>query len=101
MRDDFQPLVRELTARGVRFVLIGVAGANYFAPAAGAVFTTQDRDLFLPLDPENLMRAYRGTASLRRGSAGNCPPVGQPFTADVELLRSIAVADRWLRSWSV
>jgi hypothetical protein len=58
VRDDFQPLVRELTARGVRFVLIGVAGANYFAPAAGAVFTTQDRDLFLPLDPENLMRAW-------------------------------------------
>jgi hypothetical protein len=29
----------------VRFIVICVAGANYFASAAGAVFTTQDRDL--------------------------------------------------------
>jgi hypothetical protein len=30
-------------------VLIGVAGANYYAPAAAAAFVTQDRDLLLPL----------------------------------------------------
>lgn len=58
MPDEFQQLVRELITRNVRFVLIGVAGANYFAPAGGAIFTTQDRDLFLPPDPENLMRAW-------------------------------------------
>ena len=58
MRDEFPSFVSRLVERRVRFVLIGVAGANYFAPAAGAVFTTQDRDLFLPLDPGNLMRAW-------------------------------------------
>ena len=56
--DEFAALVRVLLERDVRFVVIGVWGANFFATAAGAVFTTQDRDLFLPPDPENLMRAW-------------------------------------------
>ncbi len=56
--DDFAALARVLVARDVRFVVIGVWGANFFASAAGAVFTTQDRDLFLPPDPDNLMRAW-------------------------------------------
>ena len=58
MRDEFQQFVGHLVSHDVRFVLIGVAGANYFAPGAGAVFATQDRDLFLPPDPDNLMRAW-------------------------------------------
>jgi hypothetical protein len=58
VRDEFQQFVRKLIAHNVRFVLIGVAGANYFAPGAGALFTTQDRDLFLPPDADNLMRAW-------------------------------------------
>jgi hypothetical protein len=56
--DDFRPVVRELAARNVRFVLIGVAGANYFAPGGAAIFVTQDRNLFLPPDADNLMRAW-------------------------------------------
>ena len=58
MRDEFQQFASHLVSHDVRFVLIGVAGANYFAPGAGAVFTTQDRDLFLPPDADNLMRAW-------------------------------------------
>ncbi len=56
--DEFAALVRVLREREVRFVVIGVWGANFFAHAAGAVFTTQDRDLFLPPDADNLMRAW-------------------------------------------
>ena len=56
--DEFRGLVHELGRNSVRFTVIGVAGANYFASAAGAVFTTQDRDLFLPPDSDNLMRAW-------------------------------------------
>ena len=56
--DDFAALVRVLLERDVRFVVIGVWGANFFASAAGLVFTTQDHDLFLPADAGNLMRAW-------------------------------------------
>jgi hypothetical protein len=51
-------LAAALHGRGVRFVLIGVAGANYYAPGAQAAFITRDHDLFLPLDPDNLVRAW-------------------------------------------
>lgn len=39
-------------------MLIGVAGANYYAHGGAAVFTTRDLDLFLPLDAENLGHSW-------------------------------------------
>lgn len=42
----------------VRYILIGVSGANLYAPAGQAMFTTEDFDLFLPLDRDNLLRAW-------------------------------------------
>lgn len=56
--DAFSPLGRAFRDRDVRYVLIGVAGANYYAMGGETVFTTEDRDVFLPLDPHNLMRAW-------------------------------------------
>ena len=58
MDDSFQRLVHELRSRAVRFVVIGVAGANYFATDPGTLFTTEDRDLFLPPDADNLERSW-------------------------------------------
>jgi hypothetical protein len=52
------PLVGSLTARGVRYLLIGVSGANLYAPGGQAVFVTKDLDLFLPPDPANLAQAW-------------------------------------------
>jgi hypothetical protein len=52
------PLGRRLTARSVRYVLIGVSGANLYGPAGQAVFTTDDFDLFVPLDPVNIVEAW-------------------------------------------
>lgn len=42
----------------MRYVLIGVSGANFYAPKAGGRFVTDDYDLFLPSDPENLVQAW-------------------------------------------
>jgi hypothetical protein len=56
---SFPEVVRALEREGVRFVLIGVAGANYYARSASTLFTTQDRDLFLPPDPANELGAWR------------------------------------------
>lgn len=54
----FLRLVQGLLQRRVRFVLIGVAGADYWARSGGTVLTTQDRDLFLPLDSNNLLATW-------------------------------------------
>lgn len=39
-------------------MLIGVSGANLYGPAGQAIFTTQDVDLFLPLDADNLLQVW-------------------------------------------
>ena len=57
--DPFTVLAGALSAAGVRHVVIGVWGANYYAPSGSAMFTTLDRDLFLPPDAENLLAAWR------------------------------------------
>jgi len=56
--DAFARLVRSLERAGVRFVLIGLAGANYYARSGATLFVTEDRDLFLPLDPDNALAAW-------------------------------------------
>jgi hypothetical protein len=57
-------LAAALNRNGVRYVVIGVAGANYWALSGHTVFTTQDYDLFLPPDPANALRAWQAAESL-------------------------------------
>ncbi len=88
--DDFATLVRVLLERDVRFVVIGVWGANFFASAAGAVFTTEDRDLFLPPDPDNLMRAWDACEAAGLALWASDEPLDTPhdrFVADAVVAR--------------
>jgi hypothetical protein len=62
--DALVPLARALRERSVRFVLIGVAGANYYALGGSTIFTTEDRDLFLPPDPDNLVQCWKACESI-------------------------------------
>jgi hypothetical protein len=52
------PLARELAAQSVRYVVIGVSGANLYAPSGQTLFASEDIDLFLPPDPDNLVRGW-------------------------------------------
>lgn len=88
--DEFASLARVFLGRDVRFVVIGVWGANFFANAAGVVFTTQDRDLFLPPDPENLMRAWEGCEAAGLALWSGNEPLDVPhdrFIADAVVAR--------------
>src|SRR5437773_11882135 len=55
--DAFARLVERLRRDGVRFVVIGLSGANYYARSAATLFVTQDRDVFLPPDPDKTLAA--------------------------------------------
>jgi hypothetical protein len=81
--DPFLDLVRALQAGEVRFVIIGVWAANCYAAGAEQIFATEDRDLLLPLDAANLLKAWDvcagGGLQLWLGDE----PLGQP-------------RDRWL-----
>lgn len=81
--DPFGRVAQALHDRSVRFVLIGVAGANYYAPAGSAVFATEDRDLFVPPEPDNLVQCWAA-----------CQAVGLELRSGGEPLD--VPRDRWL-----
>lgn len=58
MTHPLAPLAAELAAGAVRYVLIGVSAANMYGPHGQAVFTTKDFDLFVPREPDNLVRSW-------------------------------------------
>lgn len=83
MTNPIVPLGRALAARGVRYVLIGVSGANLYAPDGQARFITEDYDLFLPADAENLVRAWAACEEAQLDLWLSGEPLDQP-------------RDRWL-----
>jgi hypothetical protein len=89
--DPFARLLDALHQAEVRFVVIGVAGANYHAVAHQTLFATQDRDLLLPLEPNNELACWRAclASDLELTSAGG--PLESPI--DLELAERV-VANR-------
>jgi hypothetical protein len=76
--DSFLRLVGALAESPVKYVLIGVAGANYYAEAASTLFTTKDRDLFLPADAENLLEVWRACERAGLELWAGDEPLGEP-----------------------
>lgn len=77
--DPFARLARALKKARVRFVLIGIAGADYYARSAGLLFTTQDWDLFLPPDAANELRAWKACEAAGLELWLGDEPLGQPL----------------------
>jgi hypothetical protein len=55
----------------VRYLLIGVSGANFYTHPAASRFVTDDYDLFLPPEPENLVQAWAACDDAGSGSLTN------------------------------
>lgn len=87
MRDPFLDLLRALGERNVRFVLIGVAGANQYSPAGSASFETYDRDFFLPPDSVNLLHAWKACEAVGLSQWVGEEPLDLP--RDPELARKV------------
>ena len=75
---SFPALVAALNRRGVRFVLIGVWGANFHAQDASALFTTLDYDLFLPPSPDNLLDAWQACDEIGLSLEAGGEPLDTP-----------------------
>lgn len=71
--------MKSLRAARVRFVVIGVSGVNYYARAAGQIFTTLDRDLFLPPESANLLRCWQACLSEGLALWAGDEPLGAPL----------------------
>jgi len=77
--DPFLQLVKSLAQRNVRYVMIGVWAANYYAQHGGHVFATDDRDFFFPPDPENLLTAWIVSRELGFELWSGNEPLGAPL----------------------
>ena len=78
-QDPFARLLKALERLGVRYVLIGVWAANYFASHGGHVFATEDRDFFFPPDPRNLLSAWIASRELGFELWTGKEPLGEPL----------------------
>ena len=75
---SFAPLAQALAEAEVRYLLIGVTGVNFHAHRAGVIFSTLDRDLFLPPDPVNLLAAWRAAESCNLQLISSGEPLDEP-----------------------
>ena len=82
-REPFVKLVARLHRQGVRFLLCGVAGANYYAAPGAALFATQDRDLFMPPETENTLLAWRACESTKLLLRCGAEPLDVPRDRDL------------------
>jgi hypothetical protein len=85
--EPFARFAEALLVQQARFVVIGVAGANFYARSGGTIFTTHDQDLFLPPDPENLSRAWEACSGLGMSLWAGDEPLDMP--RDVRLARAV------------
>lgn len=58
-RDPYLSVVRRFNRAGVRYVVVGMSGINYYARSAAESFGTMDYDLFLEPSMENVRKAVR------------------------------------------
>jgi hypothetical protein len=77
--EPFPQLVRVLEEAGVRFVLIGVWGANLYARSGASLFATQDYDLLVPADTDNELRAWTACRRFGLDLWLGSEPVGEPL----------------------
>jgi hypothetical protein len=71
-------LAAAFAAADVQYVTIGVAGANLWARSGHTIFTTRDYDLFLPPDPDNLVRGWRACSDCGLSLWCGDEPLDQP-----------------------
>jgi hypothetical protein len=82
-----EPLLSALAARAVRFVVIGVWGANFYAKDASQAFSTGDQDFFLPPDAANLVRAWEACESVGLELSSGNEPLDRP--RDLYIARAV------------
>ena len=74
--DPYRTVIQWFNRRGIRYVVVGMAGINYYARHAGETFATMDYDFFLDPSLSNVARAVDTLKALgfTLGTAGGIVP---------------------------
>jgi hypothetical protein len=100
--EPFIKLLHRLLAREVRFLVVGVSGANLYTASRLWLFVTAERHLFLPPEPENLIKVWAACKktglSLRAGERRLRPTTGVRLAERIVANRALtrACGKRWL-----
>jgi predicted nucleotidyltransferase len=62
--DPYQRVIQRLNRRGVRYVVVGMSGINYYAQKSAETFATLDYDLFLEPTLPNVEKVVRVLSGL-------------------------------------
>jgi predicted nucleotidyltransferase len=59
LRDPYQAVIQAFNRHGVRYVVVGMAGINYYARSPAEAFATLDYDIFLEPTLRNVEQALK------------------------------------------
>lgn len=62
--DPYRAIAQRFNRLGVRYVVVGMSGINYYARNAAEMFATLDYDLFLEPTIHNVAKALRGLRAM-------------------------------------
>lgn len=55
--DPYAEILEDFNKRGIRYVVVGMSGINYYASSASEIFSTQDFDIFIKPTTANTGKA--------------------------------------------
>ena len=64
VQDPYRAVIQRFNRRGVRYVVIGMSGINYYAKRPSETFATLDYDIFLEPTLRNVRQAVQSLARL-------------------------------------
>lgn len=64
LKDAYGAVIRRLNRGGVRYVVVGMSGINYYARHPAQAFATLDYDIFIQPTRENVGKAWRALEAL-------------------------------------
>lgn len=64
LADPYLAVIRRFNRLGIRYVVIGMSGINYYAQGPSETIVTMDYDVFIEPTLRNVQRAVRGLAAL-------------------------------------
>lgn len=64
LRDPYRTTIQQFNRRGVRYVVVGMSGINYYAREPSEAFATLDYDVFLEPTLHNVTQAIHGLSEV-------------------------------------
>ena len=64
LQDPYRAIIQRFNRSGVRYVVVGMSGINYYAQSPAETFATLDYDMFIDPTLKNVEQAIRSLAGL-------------------------------------